>query len=166
MSHRTSADADADTDWREFREALCLRQRRAELRLLATVTSLVSFTGTSLPPDARAELCVGVAAALARRVRTQRIRSAPELLLALDLELAGRLPGRPSAALTASTVLLVRLGDAIAALPDAQQRALSAYYAGEPDPDAADARARRDALAVLRGQLPCHASSPRAQDQP
>jgi hypothetical protein len=140
MSPPTSAEA----AWNEFRQALGAGQTRARLRLLATVTTLVSCTDRGLAPEARVDLCVGIAARLAARVRAQSIHSPEELLHGIDAELADGAP---------STALQVRLADSLAALPEAQQRALCAYYGAATDAESSDAHARRDALVALRGHL-------------
>ncbi len=138
----------ASAAWRDFREAIRLGQPRARLRLLATVTAAVSHAARSLDPETRAGVCVHVAAALDARIRARAIRSPGELLRALDLELAGWLGDGPGP----SSALLARLGDALSALPEAQQRALSAYYGPTLEPPG-DTHARRSALAELRDRL-------------
>src|SRR5262245_48828866 len=104
MNTPTSAEA----AWNELRQGLCAGQTRARLRLLATVTTLVSFTGRGLAPEARADLCARTAARLAARVRSQSIRSPEELLHGLDAELSAVCHG---ASLAPSSVLRVRLAD-------------------------------------------------------
>ena len=140
--------ANARAAWREFREALCLGEPRARLRLLATVTSLVSHAARSLEPETRAKASERIAAVLDARIRTQAIRSPADLVHALDRELARWIPGEAHA-----TSLLPRLGAALAALPEVQRQALSRYYGSSAAPGPGDIGARREALAELRSHL-------------
>ena len=147
------APTHADAAWREFRQALCLGEPRACLRLLATVSSLVGYAGRRLDPETRADLCERIAGSLDREIRTHSIRSAAELLHALDGELARRISTAARADLSPSTALRVQLDASLQALPDVQRRALSAYYGTSASDDPSDAGARRAALTALRARL-------------
>src|SRR5262245_9113934 len=143
----------ADASWSAFRHALRLGQPRAQLRLLATVTSLVSVAGRSLAPEIRAEACERIVASLDARLRAQSIRSPGELLHALDGELARYLSREALEGLAPSAALLARLGESLSALGQGPQQALAAYYGDRASVGPGDADARRLALAALRGHL-------------
>jgi hypothetical protein len=148
-----NAPTHAQAAWSQWRQALCRGEPRACLRLLATVSSLVRYAGGSLDPETRAELCERIAETLGGEIRARSIRSAAELLHALDGELARRIPTAACADLAPSTALRVELADSLRALPDVQRRALSAYYGAAASADASDAGARRAALSTLRENL-------------
>ena len=145
--------ASAETAWTDLRGALRRGEPRARLRLLATVAALVAHAARGLAPETRAEVCERIAAALEARIRAQTIGSAAQLLHALDGELAGWLPGEARDGLAPTSALLARLGDSLSALPEAQQRALAAYYGPGVLPEPADTGARSEALVALRGCL-------------
>jgi hypothetical protein len=144
-SHASRAGDALSTVWTRFRSGLARRQPHAQLRLVAIVSTLLSHAAHDLDPDTRADACERIVTRIDARVRSGTLHSALELIDALDADLAHVLHGGACVPPGPTRKLLVRLGYALASLPDAQQAAIAA---------SADlSTARREALADLRHRL-------------